>query len=560
MSKTEIKKSPTIPSSADPSSAETTGPTTDTRIDPAHAINHSPQAVGASSEPRADSDRNEVLLEQVHLQASQLSDGLSQRQQDLDRRESQVHARMAELESQSRRARLWFERRQEDLEDQRRQLDEQREAMESQDSQSAEKTAQPTSIKTTKASLKHRERELRAREKELNAIEKHLLGCEQQAEKTRFELEHREQQLDIRSVEMSDGEVRLAASQLAVDGAQMQAKAELAQEKKKYAAQLEQLCRREQHASEQLADEQSNLTRQLGDEKSKMEQQLADEREKLAEERETLREQMAEGSEKLDEAQQQLLKDQEEAAGVLAERRTLFEAAARLDMRQQQLEEAESLLEKAQDSLVNRRGELAHLRDDVDVQARAGQEQIAQRRAELEAQWEEKRDGLDRRAEALQAREKALDRLRHEITDTHRDTLEMRVAIEEIWSQLSATMKPAALTQSLAGARSRLSDYYRLANNEMAERKEQLQQISHDLAQQHKQLAAGKIEMQQWVARRQEEIEVQAARLVGREQELDRQESDCEQLRRTWQQERLVLQHQLRARLAELRRAEPAVA
>lgn len=492
MSKTEIKKSPTIPSSADPSSAdpssaETTGPTTDTRIDPAHAINHSPQVVGASSEPRADDDRNEVLLEQVHLQASQLSDGLSQRQQDLDRRESQVHARMAELESQSRRARLWFERRQEDLADQRRQF-------------------------------------------------------------------------DTRSVETSDGEVRLAASQLAVDGAQMQAKAELAQEKKKYAAQLEQLCRREQHASEQLADEQSNLARQLANEKSKMEKQLADERKKLAEERAKLCEQMAAGSAKLAEAQQQLLKDQEEAAGVLAERRTLFEAAARLDMRQQQLEEAESLLEKAQDSLANRRGELAHLRDDVDVQARAGQEQIAQRRAELEAQWEEKRDGLDRRAEALQAREKALDRLRHEITDTHRDTLEMRVAIEEIWSQLSATMKPAALTQSLAGARSRLSDYYRLANNEMAERKEQLQQISHDLAQQHKQLAAGKIEMQQWVARRQEEIEVQAARLVGREQELDRQESDCEQLRRTWQQERLVLQHQLRARLAELRRAEPAVA
>ncbi|MCH7685189.1 MAG: hypothetical protein IH899_00660 [Planctomycetes bacterium] len=44
------------------------------------------------------------------------------------------------------------------------------------------------------------------------------------------------------------------------------------------------------------------------------------------------------------------------------------------------------------------------------------------------------------------------------------------------------------------------------------------------------------------------------------EQELDRQEAEYEQLRRTWQQERLRLQQQLRARLAELRRAEPAVA
>jgi DNA repair exonuclease SbcCD ATPase subunit len=573
MSKTETKTR-----SSDAPAAEANGPTTTTRIDSAHAINNPPSAAGASTEPptgnegsdNEGSDSETVLAEQFRLQAAQLSDQLSERQKSLDRRESEVNARLAALESETRRARLWLEQRQGEIEKRQQQLDGQLEGQ--------REAAEPAAPRETKAAWKTQEKQLRAREKELKAREKALLSQTQQADKRQANLDRREQLLNTTMVEVSDGDVQLAAARLALDGQQMQAQSDLDQRKEKLDALAEQQRQREQHAAEQLSDEQARLAEQLADdrfklaakaaqektrlaaERSTMEKQIASERLKLAGERTQMRKQLILDQSKLAADQQQLLKDEEEVAAVLAERRTLFEAAARLDTRQQHLEKAESLLEEEHGALVEQRRALAGMREDREAQARAAQQQFAGRRVEQEAQWKEKRGDLERRSQALQAREKAIDHLRTEISNTHRDTLEMRVAIEEIWSQLSTTMRPAALTQSLSGARSRLSDYYRLANAEMAERKEELQRISRDMAQQHQQLAANKTELQQWAARRQEEIEVQAARLVGREQELDRQESECGELRRAWQQERLMLQQQLRSRLAELRCAEPAVA
>jgi hypothetical protein len=64
-------------------------------------------------------------------------------------------------------------------------------------------------------------------------------------------------------------------------------------------------------------------------------------------------------------------------------------------------------------------------------------------------------------------------------------------------------------------------------------------------------------ELKAWRDVQQREIEIQAKRLVAREQELDAQERTAQAAAERWTGERRELQQQIRELLARLRAAEP---
>ena len=146
--------------------------------------------------------------------------------------------------------------------------------------------------------------------------------------------------------------------------------------------------------------------------------------------------------------------------------------------------------------------------------------------------------------------------LQEELRGSQREMLEMRLATEEIWAQLSGALAPASLTRSISQVRAKLADHYRQTIDELAQRSEQLELVRRDLAQQLDALEQQREELKAWAERRQADIEEQAARLVAREQELDRQQQHYEQMESRWHLERTDYQAEIRQLLASLRDLE----
>jgi septal ring factor EnvC (AmiA/AmiB activator) len=104
--------------------------------------------------------------------------------------------------------------------------------------------------------------------------------------------------------------------------------------------------------------------------------------------------------------------------------------------------------------------------------------------------------------------------------------------------------------------RSKLADHYRTVLDELNERSAHLESVRGDLTQQMEALEAHRTELASWAERRHVDIEAQAARLVSREQELDRQQQHYEQMESQWHIERTDYQAEIRRLLATIRDLE----
>jgi hypothetical protein len=154
------------------------------------------------------------------------------------------------------------------------------------------------------------------------------------------------------------------------------------------------------------------------------------------------------------------------------------------------------------------------------------------------------RGAVERRAEHVDQCRAALLRLRDELGRMHRETLEIRLATEELWVQLAGAAPPAALVKSLGQIRSKLAQQYAQANAELAQQRRELEAIRSQLGTQHERLAEHKRRFDRWAAGRHQESQEQASRLIAREQQLRREEArlrcqfvHCQAERRTRQRE-----------------------
>jgi hypothetical protein len=149
----------------------------------------------------------------------------------------------------------------------------------------------------------------------------------------------------------------------------------------------------------------------------------------------------------------------------------------------------------------------------------------AHRRREMD-ELEQKRLALRRRGEQLDRSRVALQQTREDLRRVHRETLEIRLASEELWVQLSETAPAAVANRLLEQLRAKLAEQYRLASAELAQQKEDLLSLRAELAEVHQKIAHDRRDLQQWADRRQAELNGKAAELDSREKQLDRQEGD----------------------------------
>lgn len=213
----------------------------------------------------------------------------------------------------------------------------------------------------------------------------------------------------------------------------------------------------------------------------------------------------------------------------------------------QSLQERASVLEQAEARLAATGQEAERLAAELRKQQAALDEagRAERRRIEIEerralAELERQREAVVRRSRQVDQAQAAMEQLRAELGQVHRESLELRLATEQVWLQLSASVSPVELTRSLAEIRARLADAYRDANGELRRRKEDLEAIRDQLAQQHEELLGKKHELDAWAERRQTQIEEMAQRLVTREQELHQQEIELADRARSLELQRLA--------------------
>ena len=220
--------------------------------------------------------------------------------------------------------------------------------------------------------------------------------------------------------------------------------------------------------------------------------------------------------------------------------------AAVLAACKKQLDEAETRLSEAQ-------AETAHLREQLSGQRQTLAEETAALRQQMTAEHqramadlEQKRQAVGRRADQVDQSFTALKDLRAELRRMHRETLEIRLATEELWVQLSGAAPPAALTESLGRIRGKLAKQYQQANAELAEQKRELETIRDQLLEQHRTVVDQKRRFEQWATGCQEECQRTASRLVARERQLHQEETQLGDQSQQWQSERSGFQQEIR--------------
>ena len=560
-----------------------------------------------------------ALVGQIREQATQLARHLQSQQQNLDRREAELNAREAALENEVRSARLWLTSRQAELEDQAKELAAQStEIIEAEEVLPAEDEG-PTTLKLhidedaasynadskdtagtgvrfkqEKQVLHDLQQQLSLKEQELGHREKKITKSEQDLEKRALELAGKERELETIAEDLQRRETLLAQQQ----GRTETQKAEFEKRHREMDQRQAMLYRdieehtqlrtrlgSDQHALEELRADIAQRREEFEQQRLMIERQRAECEELRVQTNADLDRQRAECDElrkqaaaelELQQEQAQDLQVREEALqqrhveiqtairrfermGAVEERmHELDEMANAFQARRRYLDDAETLLKQQEEELQAERERLEAEQEEKEEALRRERNKMIDEQKRASLDYSRQREALQRRVEQVDSREATLEQMRAEVNRTQREALETRLATEELWAQMSGPLAPASLARSLAQVRAKLADHYRLTDRDLNERRRELEALRHSLDEKHSQLQKRWEEMENWAEGQRQAVEDQAARLVAREQELDRQQTYFEELELRWQEERHGYRQDIRQLLAKIRTFSPA--
>ncbi len=242
-----------------------------------------------------------------------------------------------------------------------------------------------------------------------------------------------------------------------------------------------------------------------------------------------------------------LLAENSEQAAVPVERLRDLERRERLveegfeliDLRRTAQQDLEQQLEERADA------QLRHTRRD--------QQQRIAREQQLKLRHEQTQKKFKHRESELDARQTALDQLRESLASAQRESLELRLATEELWNQLLPKFPAPALTASLGQIRARLADHDRLTRQELVEHRQKLEALRDQLVSEHARLDTKKRDHQAWVERRTQDLDQRTQALATRQFKLDEIQNATEHLQHDWCRERLALQDQVQSLMRQVR-------
>jgi DNA repair exonuclease SbcCD ATPase subunit len=180
-------------------------------------------------------------------------------------------------------------------------------------------------------------------------------------------------------------------------------------------------------------------------------------------------------------------------------------------------------------------------------------EEKAKQQAALEAdrmtihlQREEQSRDMAKRAQTLDRRQEAVRNMHSDLSRIYRETIESQLGAEQLWAQMTERTSDTEIAVKLAELRARLSDEYQLAAQHLIEQKSEIQTLLEELRHSDQAVTEQRTELREWFHRRQQEMEAQAVRLLECERELDRKEQSFRFAERQHEQQRRVLEQEVR--------------
>jgi hypothetical protein len=214
--------------------------------------------------------------------------------------------------------------------------------------------------------------------------------------------------------------------------------------------------------------------------------------------------------------------------------------------REEQLRTAELLVAEQAKEIDRDRAALIEDRRSWEQQRATQRQAIGELRNAAEAEAADRRTRLEARQEWIERQRAGLDQVRDEALSLHRQSLEMRLLAEQLWSQINRALMPADVAQAVAQLRLKLAEQYRLEEEQLARRQEELIKLCEKIAGQHRDLTQLKGGIRDWSTARQSEIERQAAALVQRELVLDAHQEEFRQAEQQWTADRRRYEQQIR--------------
>ena len=247
-----------------------------------------------------------------------------------------------------------------------------------------------------------------------------------------------------------------------------------------------------------------------------------------------------------EEQQAALTEAASEPGTVVLQDEAVSRKAESLAAREQWLAEADAELAAQREALHKFHEQLTAERQLLDDHSRTERERMAAEEARLASDIERQRREIAERGEHVDQSRTALEQFRAELSRMHGETLEIRLATEELWAELSGSTPPAELTRSLGRIRGRLADHYRMANADVEQKKNELEQLREQLSEQYEKLVRQKRSFDDWAAACRDEADQQSARLQAQTEDIERREADMGEYARAAQAEKLELQQELR--------------
>jgi hypothetical protein len=489
--------------------------------------------------------------------AANLAGRLQTRLAEVDRRESRINSQEAEFDSRIRNARLWVEQCETDIAARQQQLDEREQQLTEREETAALRFERAEEIAQRLVELGEREKaadtlqlELELGRSELqtklDAIDLETAACRSkqlELADAKQNFEQRQRDLDKREAALHNDQERISRQQAAINTGHADLERRAAQLAAAETA-LSETQRRLTEAASANEFRRAEIDRDAAELERRAAEATSTERRLQFRQREI--ESALKRFERLGIIEQKMVELEQQAASFEIRASYLDNAEAMLAERQMQWAEQQREFERQQLSFEN------HVSRERRALAAAGEQS--------KVECEQRQRELERRDKALDARQESLEQLAEQLRDAQRETLENRLATEETWLQLQGVLAPATLSRSIAQTRGRLAEQFELNKGEMLTRREELDRIRGELADQLAEVAQRRSEFQRWIDQHQAEIEQQAARLVAREQTLDEQDREMQRQQQRWLVERAEYQQQIQSLLAELRTPSRAAA
>jgi len=145
-----------------------------------------------------------------------------------------------------------------------------------------------------------------------------------------------------------------------------------------------------------------------------------------------------------------------------------------------------------------------------------------------------------------------LDRSREELGKMHRETLEVRLATEELWLRLARESGSEDLKKSVAKIQTRLATEYQDAVARFELQKQELVQSRNELREQQEQLSARKDQIDQLAVQVESAQSERERNVKEREEEMDRRQEHIDEQMRRLQHERAEMEHEVRMLQAQI--------